>query len=76
MTTHLSVRVKPHLFMPGETVVAAIKKYNLHDVTRDEQKLLLKQFKEINTDTVPRAGTRAMIPILSRHYEQVFKKPV
>jgi hypothetical protein len=60
--------------MPGQTVVAALKLYNLHDVTPEEQRFLLTQYKEINTPENPRPGVRVMIPILERHYPEVFKK--
>lgn len=70
------VKAKPHIFMPGETVTAAIKKYNFYDVSADEQKLLITQFKQINPDEIPRPGMRFMIPILPRHHEEAFKKSV
>jgi hypothetical protein len=64
-----------HLFMPGETVVAAIKKYNFYDVTNDEMKILLEQFKHCNTDLqIPRPGMAVLIPILARHQERAFCK--
>ena len=62
-----------HLFMPGETVVAAIKKYNFYDVSQEEINELLKQFKACNPDLeVPRPGIRVLIPILPRHQERAF----
>lgn len=62
-----------HLFMPGETVSAAIKKYNLYDVTKDEMRALLEQFKYCNPDLGnPRPGMSVLIPILPRHQEKVF----
>ena len=60
-----------HMFMPGETVVAAIKKYNLYDLTKQEVDLLLREFKEHNTE-IPRPGMRVLIPILERHQAAVF----
>ena len=68
------VRAKPHMFMPGETITAAIKKYNLYDVSKDEMKLLLQQFSTFNPDPVMRPGMRVMVPILERHHAEVFKK--
>ena len=62
----------PHLFMPGETVTAAIKKYNLYQAEPVEMDELIAQFKAINSSIVPRPGTRALIPIIPRLQEQVF----
>jgi hypothetical protein len=62
-----------HLFMPGDTVGGIIKKYNLHDTTKEEMKVLLKSFMDINTNENPRAGSRKLIPILERHHDAVFK---
>ena len=67
-------KVKPHLFMPGQTVVAAIKLMNLHDVSKDELATLLNQFKQINGDKNFKAGERAMIPVLPRHHDEAFKR--
>ena len=62
-----------HLFMPGETVVAAIKKYNFYDVTKEETTMLLEQFKYCNPDMeIPRPGMSVLIPILLRHQEKAF----
>jgi hypothetical protein len=67
-------RVKPHLFMPGQTVGAVIKLINLHDVSKEEMQRLIEQFKEINGTRNFKAGERVMIPVLPRHYEEAFKK--
>lgn len=62
-----------HLFMPGETVMAAIKKYNFYDVTKEEANLLLQQFKYCNPDLDnPKPGMSVLIPILQRHQEKAF----
>ena len=66
-------RAVSHLFMPGQTISAVIKQVNRYDVTPDEQRKLLIAFKELNTDAVPKVGERGMIPVLPRHYDEVFK---
>lgn len=63
----------PHLFMPGDTINGAIRKYNLHDTTKEEMTQLIASFKEINTDENPKPGVRKLIPILERHHAAVFK---
>lgn len=72
----LKVRPKalPHLFMPGQTVVGAIKLANRHNVTQDEVKLLIQQFKDINGEINPKPGMRLLLPILERHQSVVFKE--
>ena len=62
-----------HLFMPGDTVSGAIKKYNRYDVTEGEMKALLIEYRQINTDAIPRPGSAVMIPVLERHHAEVFK---
>lgn len=74
MTIALRVRAVPHLFMPGQTVSAVLKLYNLQDVMPGELKELLAQFKSINGDKNFKAGEKGMIPILVRHQQEVFKK--
>lgn len=64
--------VKPHNFMPGETLSAAIKKFNMYDVTPDEMQNLLMAFKNINGEAICRPGDRVLIPILKRHHTAVF----
>ena len=62
-----------HLFMPGETVMAAIKKYNFYDVTKEETSALLEQFRYCNPELdIPRPGMSVLIPILARHQEKAF----
>lgn len=75
MTLAAKTKAKAHLFMPGDTITAAIKKYNLFDVTKNEMVVLLRVFNTLNTDAVPKAGQRVMIPVLPRHHDEVFKKP-
>ena len=67
-------RALPHMFMPGQTVQAIIKKMNMHDVTPEELKELVATFTMINGDEVPKAGTSVMIPILPRHQAAAFGK--
>jgi len=72
MGIKVRARAKPHLLMPGETITAVLKKYNLYDATKEEVNALLLQYKAINTDVVPKPGIRVMVPILLRHQETVF----
>lgn len=74
MATFLRPKVKPHMFMPGETISGAIKKYNLYDVKKEEMVQLLKLFNQINPAQTFRPGSQALIPILNRHHEAVFKQ--
>lgn len=67
-------RAVPYLFMPGDTVQAVIKKQNRHDVLPEELVELNKTYLMINGQEVPRPGTSALIPILSRHQADVFGK--
>lgn len=61
------MKLEPHLFMPGHTVEAIIKKLNRQDVSAQELRFLVNHYKIINGDAVVTAGTSAMIPILDRH---------
>lgn len=74
MTIRPRARALPHLFMPGDTVQAIIKKLNRHDVTPQEMKDLVATYGMINGTEVPKAGTSVMIPILTRHQADVFGK--
>lgn len=56
-----------HLFMVGDTITAAIKKYNKHDISPEEMVELLEHFKEKNGLEPLRPGMRAHIPVLPRH---------
>jgi hypothetical protein len=58
--------------MPGETVGAAIKKYNLYDVTKTEMEDLLREFTDINGVKNFTPGTSVLIPILLRHQAEAF----
>lgn len=57
---------KPHLFMPGHTVIAIIKKFNGYALAQEELDLLINQFIELNSDKVIKVGESALIPILDR----------
>ena len=57
---------KDHLFMPGHTINAAIRKYNGYDLAPDELKLLQEQFNVLNENQVPRPGMKFKIPLLDR----------
>jgi hypothetical protein len=69
-----SPKVKPHMFMPGETITAAIKLYNFYDVTKEEMATLLKAFTGLNGAKNFKPGERGLIPILERHHAEAFKK--
>lgn len=56
-----------HLFMVGDTITAAIKKYNKHDILPEEMVELLEHFKEKNGVAPLRPGMRAQVPVLPRH---------
>ena len=56
----------PHMFMPGETIEAIIKKVNLHSVDPNELKELMTEFNRINGGHVPKVGMSAKIPVLQR----------
>ncbi len=68
------IKAKPHLFMPGETISAAIKKYNFYDPTKEEMAVLLRTFSELNGARNFKPGERVMVPILLRHHAEAFKK--
>jgi Glu-tRNA(Gln) amidotransferase subunit E-like FAD-binding protein len=74
MSIRPRARALPHLFMPGDTIQAVIKKTNLHDVQDHELKDLVQTYGMINGNEVPKAGTSVMIPILGRHQATVFGK--
>lgn len=56
-----------HLFMPGHTIEAIIKKENRHDVTPEELQMLLAKFAELNGNEVPKGGSSAKIPVLEKY---------
>lgn len=66
------IRAKPHLFMPGETISAAIKKYNFYSVTPEEMQQLLKDFTQINGEVMFRPGMNGLIPVLEKHQDKAF----
>lgn len=72
MGIKVRARAQPHLLMPGETITAVLKKYNLYDASKEEVASLLLQYKAINTDAVQKPGNRVMVPILLRHQAAVF----
>ena len=72
MTIKVKQTAQRHMFMPGETVTGAIKKHNLHDVTKEEMVGLLEAYKAINGEVNMKAGMSGMIPILRRHQKVVF----
>ena len=74
MSIRPRARALPHLFMPGDTIQAVIKKVNQHDVTPQELADLVKTYGMINGTEVPKAGTSVMIPVLTRHQPTVFGK--
>lgn len=52
-----------HMFMPGQTIQAAIKKYNKYPPEDVVAELVIK-FNEINGSTIPRPGMKCKIPLL------------
>ena len=64
MISEISV---PHLFMPGHTIEAIIKKVNMHSVDPNEMRELLEAFHTLNGSSIPKAGTVSKIPVLKRH---------
>lgn len=58
------MKTESHMFMPGDTIVAVIKKYNCY--TSDEQmlNLLHSHFIDMNGDGVFRPGMRVDVPVL------------
>jgi hypothetical protein len=53
--------------MSGETIEAAIKCINFHDVNSQELQELLVEYHRLNGNKVPRVGEGVKIPILLRH---------
>lgn len=66
------IKAKQHMYMPGDTVSAVIKKYNLFDVSKEELVQLIEEYKAINNPGVIKPGTSALVPILQRHHAAVF----
>ncbi len=65
-------RAVSFMFMPGNTVVGAIKKCNHYKLNAEETEEMKKAFKEINPDVVLRPGMRVLIPIHPRLHDEVF----
>lgn len=55
------------MFMPGQTINAALKKVNNQDVTAEELARLQLAFNELNGARVPKPGQRFELPVLERH---------
>ena len=53
-----------HIFGPGETIVAIIRKENRMDLHKKEIKYLLEQYNMLNGQVIPRPGSKVHIPIL------------
>lgn len=70
-----NLQVVRHCLMPGQTINAVIKKFNLLDISKDEMDFLIEQFKKHNTQTVFKPGMSVFVPILERHAPEVFKYP-
>ena len=70
------LQVKQHCLMPGQTINAVIKKFNLQDVSTEELKILVDSFKNYNTQNVFKPGMTIFVPILERHYSTVFNYPL
>ena len=62
----ISTMTIPHMFMPGETIEAVIKKVNMHSVDPNELRALMSEFNRINGSQVPKVGMSAKIPVLQR----------
>lgn len=69
-TNHL--KAMNHMFMPGDTVQAVIKKFNLMDVSSEEMLELIERFKAINAEGAIKPGMKMLIPILQRLEDKVF----
>lgn len=52
-----------HTFGPGETVRSAIRKYNRYDMPDAIVEELIKEYKKINKEGVPRVGDAVKIPL-------------
>ena len=57
---------KDHMFMPGETIEAIIKKVNMHSVDPNELRALMEEFNRLNNGIIPKVGTAVKIPVLQR----------
>jgi len=62
----IAERTVPHMFMPGETIEAILKKVNMHSVDPNELRELMAAYNRINGTKVPKVGQAVKIPILTR----------
>lgn len=62
----IAERTVPHMFMPGETIEAIIKKVNMHSVDPNELRVLMQAYNQINGTKVPKVGQAVKIPVLTR----------
>lgn len=55
-----------HLFMPQQTITAAIKYHNSLLIDDETMRMLLCEFNKLNHNQVPRAGQTFKIPLLPK----------
>lgn len=60
----MNINYKNHIFMPNETVVAVLRKYNKYTSDSIILENLMKQFHELNGISVYKPGSKVKIPIL------------
>lgn len=53
-----------HLFMPGQTINAALKRFNGHNLTAEELAWLQAEFNRVNNYPLVKPGMRLVIPLL------------
>lgn len=53
-----------HQFAPSHTIIAVLRYYNGEILTPDQISGLVTEFKAMNPDHVPTAGSKANIPLL------------
>ena len=56
-------KFKHHVFMPGETIQAVIRKYNGQVLTPAQLTQLTRDYNRLNGTNVPRAGEARKIPL-------------
>lgn len=54
-----------HQFAPSHTIVAVLRFYNGEALTPAQVERLTEEYKALNPDHVPTAGSTAKIPLLS-----------
>jgi hypothetical protein len=59
-------RFKHHVFMPGETVQAVLRRYNGQVLTPAQLTELGREYNRLNGTNVPRAGDQRKVPLLER----------